>query len=180
MEFHPFKTYQKSPKRDINMNKNDLPHSFGVDSVIEAPMAADDLDEVTNIESYSFNPPWTRGMFADEIANPRSVCLVFKYSHRVVGFECFWIILDEAHLLNIAVSPEFRRRSVGTRMMNRLEEICAERGVGRIILDVATRNTPARSLYRKSGFSSIGFRKRYYPDIKDDAIVMEKWVKKNV
>ncbi len=93
---------------------------------------------------------------------------------------CFWIILEETHLFNIAVTPSYRRSGIGRHMLQRLEEISRNSGARRIILDVARKNDAARALYKKAGFSSIGFRKGYYPVINDDAIVMEKWIPENI
>ncbi len=153
---------------------------FSVESLLESEMTEEKLNYVMNIERHSFNPPWSSSMFLEELTNPNSRCLVFSFFEKIVAFECFWIILDEAHLLNVAVTPEFRGLGIGIHMMRRLEDICAEKGVKRILLDVARRNDPARNLYKKAGFNSIGFRKRYYPAINDDAIVMEKWLSQNI
>lgn len=154
--------------------------NFDLESLVETPLKAEELNEVMSIERHSFNPPWSKAMFLEELSNPSSYCLIYRYAASVVSFECFWIILDEAHLLNIAVSPDFRGLKIGKHMMKRLEQICSGKGVRRILLDVARRNDPARALYKKSGFSSVGFRKRYYPAIQDDAIVMEKWLSENI
>jgi ribosomal-protein-alanine N-acetyltransferase len=61
-------------------------------------------------------------------------------------------------------------------IMNHVEAISLREGVRRIILEVGRRNIAGRNLYRKCGFSAIGFRKRYYAEIDDDAVVMEKWL----
>ena len=135
-----------------------------------------DLDEVLEIEKASFPAPWTRSMFQEEMSNRNARLIVFLQDNRIIGYLCFWEVLDEAHLLNIAVHPERRAQGYGKYMMERLQEICRRDGLRRIILDVGRRNAAARSLYRKCGFSSIGFRKNYYTVAGDDAIVMEKWL----
>lgn len=159
-----------------NFNK---PHDFNINSLIEASITKDDIDGIMSIETFSFNPPWSASMFMEELSNPHSVCLTFKHCQEIASFICFWIIIDEAHLLNIAVKPRYRRLKIAAHMLDRLDKICRDKGVRRIILDVARRNDSARALYKKSGFSSIGFRKRYYPAIDDDAVVMEKWLGTN-
>ncbi len=63
---------------------------------------------------------------------------------------------------------------LGTFMMDYLERSCRQRRLNRILLDVGRRNVPARNLYKRCGFESIGFRKNYYAEIQDDALVMEK------
>jgi [ribosomal protein S18]-alanine N-acetyltransferase len=133
-----------------------------------------DLDEVVAIENLSFAVPWTRNMFLQEMSNESARPIVFRDGDMVVGYFCFWHVVDEAHLLNIAVHPERRNLGLGTLMMDYLERMCRESGMRTILLDVARRNTPARKLYRKCGFHTIGFRKNYYAEVQDDALVMEK------
>ena len=91
-----------------------------------------------------------------------------------MGYLCFWGVVDEAHLLNIAVHQELRGEGYGKAILDYLESACRERGLEKIILEVGRRNTDARRLYKQKGFSTIGFRRGYYRDIGDDALVMEK------
>jgi [ribosomal protein S18]-alanine N-acetyltransferase len=142
------------------------------------PMCLSDLDEVLSIESASYATPWTQNMFVEEMSNEAAHPIVFTERGRVVGYLCFWEILDEAHLLNIAVRPDRRGHGLGMLFMSHLDRLCRERGLSKIFLDVGRRNAPARKLYRKSGFRSIGFRKNYYPEVQDDALVMEKEVQR--
>ncbi len=139
-------------------------------------MLDSDLDEMLKIEEVSFASPWTRNMFLDEIANVFSQTVVFEQDGVLVGYMCFWTVLDEAHLLNIAVRPSHRGRGFGQSMMNYLEETCRGLGLEKMILEVARRNTAARRLYNRLGFISIGFRRMYYTVEKDDALVMQKLI----
>jgi len=139
-------------------------------------MERTDLNEILDIETASFPAPWTREMFLEEMSNRSARLVVFAEDRRIVGYMCFWEVLDEAHLMNIAVHPDRRGRGHGKYMMDRLQTLCLKDGLKRIILDVGRRNLPARRLYKKCGFYSIGFRKNYYSSINDDAIVMEKWI----
>ncbi|MDQ7782434.1 MAG: ribosomal protein S18-alanine N-acetyltransferase [Desulfomonilaceae bacterium] len=139
-------------------------------------MEPSDLDEILEIERVSFPAPWTRDMFLEEMSNRTARLIVFTEDKRIVGYMCFWQVLDEAHLMNVAVRSDCRGRGYGTYMIDRLQTLCLKEGLKRIILDVGRRNLPARRLYKKCGFRSIGFRKKYYSSIGDDAIVMEKWL----
>lgn len=139
-------------------------------------MEPKDLDQILAIENGSFPAPWTKTMFLEEMSNRSARLAVFITGGRIAGYMCFWEVLDEAHLMNIAVHPDRRGRGYGKYIMGRLETICLKHGLKRIILDVGRRNLAAKNLYRKCGFSAIGFRKNYYTSIKDDAIVMEKWL----
>lgn len=135
-----------------------------------------DVDEVLAIERDSFAEPWTKNMFLDELANRSARLLVLKRESRIIGYMCYWEILDEAHLMTIAVNPRCRGEGFGKFLMDKLEELSRKDGLKRIILDVARRNRTARNLYAKCGFMSIGFRKNYYKATGDDALVMEKWL----
>jgi ribosomal-protein-alanine N-acetyltransferase len=138
------------------------------------PMRLEDLDEVISIEKGSFPTPWSRNMFLEEMENRNSRLIVFKRERAIVGYVCFWVVLDEAHLLNVAVHPNKRRQGFGRLIMAKIEALCIKEGLKRVILEVARKNVAARSLYRKCGFHSIGFRKNYYGVTKDDALIMEK------
>jgi ribosomal-protein-alanine N-acetyltransferase len=149
---------------------------YDVLDITPESMTAEDLDEVLSIETVSFPTPWSRQMFLDELAHRHSRLIVFRASRQIVGYMCFWQVLDEAHLFNIAVADTKRGRGIGLKIMQYLDEICRRNGMNRIILEVARRNSAARALYKKAGFSSIGFRKKYYAVVDDDALVMEKWL----
>jgi [ribosomal protein S18]-alanine N-acetyltransferase len=133
-----------------------------------------DLDEVLSIERASFASPWTYEMFAAEIGNRNSYSVTFRKGPIMIGYLCLWEVLDEAHILNICVHPEYRGHGYGLMIMDHIAEVCAKDSIKRIILEVGRRNRVARNLYQRTGFVTIGFRKGYYQDINDDALVMEK------
>ena len=139
-------------------------------------MKASDLDAVMAIERASFAAPWSSKMFLEEMNNRAARVIVFKSGNALVGYVCFWEVLDEAHLMNVAVHQDYRGRGYGKFIMEHLEAMCLREGLRRIILEVGRRNLPARRLYRKCGFSAIGFRKKYYAEVQDDALIMEKWL----
>ncbi len=138
------------------------------------PMKLSDLDEVLFIERASFSVPWSRKMFLEEMSNSHARLVVFRLDSRLVGYLIFWAVLDEAHLLNIAVHPEHRGNGFGVVIMSHLERYCRDNKLVKILLEVGRKNAIARNLYKRSGFTSIGFRKKYYQSVQDDAIVMEK------
>ncbi len=146
-------------------------------AVTASPMTPADLKEVLDIEAHSFYYPWSSEMFMGEIANNSAHPIVFRRSGKILGYVCVWFITDEAHLHNIAVRPKMRGKGLGLDFLCYVEDLAKQKKMRRIVLDVARGNKPARNLYLKAGFRSIGFRKNYYADTGDDALIMEKLLK---
>lgn len=140
------------------------------------PMTIDDLEDVLKIEKLSFPTPWPRSQFEKEIKNQFSNKFVAKITQggekTVAAYIVFWVVKDEAHILNIATHPDFRRCGIAKGLLafalRQLEEI----GTREVFLEVRRSNVPAQSMYKGFGFREIGVRKGYYGDNKEDAIVM--------
>src|SRR5438067_2427933 len=113
---------------------------------IDRLSSADDMDEILAIEHASFTNPWTREMYLAELANTGvSFCFLAKDdSGRIVGFCSVWRVLDELHINNLAVLPEFRRVGVATALLERALEQGAESGALRATLEVRRSNEAAR------------------------------------
>lgn len=135
-----------------------------------------DLDAVCAIEQASFPLPWSREAFANELAHNRYAhYLVAEVDGRVVAYGGMWVIGDEAHVTNIAVHPDYRRRSIGEGLLRRMMDLARRLGATAMTLEVRVSNEPAQRLYRKLGFVCCGVRPRYYQDNQEDALIM--WVK---
>jgi [ribosomal protein S18]-alanine N-acetyltransferase len=150
--------------------------AVAIGEITVRPMQESDLDDVLAIEEVCFPAPWSRKMFRDELLNPAAQAFIFEKENKPFGFMIFWAVLDEAHLMTIAIHPKCRGRGYGTRIMEFLEQSAHDLNVKKILLEVARANTSARTLYKNMGFTSIGFRRKYYLAENDDAIVMEKWI----
>lgn len=139
-------------------------------------MTFDDLEDVLGIEKLSFPSPWPRAQFEKEIKNQFSNKFTAKIAHdgkkTVAAYIIFWVVADEAHILNIAVHPDFQRRGIAKRLLvftlGQLEGI----GTREVFLEVRRSNVHAQRLYMGFGFKVIGVRKGYYGDNNEDAIVM--------
>ncbi|HHY47820.1 MAG TPA: ribosomal protein S18-alanine N-acetyltransferase [Firmicutes bacterium] len=139
------------------------------------PMEPEDLDRVVEIERASFPTPWSWHAFMSELyQNSRSCYLVAVVDGQVVGYVGSWVILDEAHVTNLAVHPDWRRRGIGEALMRALAEVCSARQVKRMTLEVRVSNVGAQRLYDKLGFVKVGIRRGYYHDNREDAIIMWK------
>ncbi|MBH9968870.1 ribosomal protein S18-alanine N-acetyltransferase [Bacillus sp. V3] len=138
-------------------------------------MTVDDLDAVMEIEHRSFSIPWTREAFYNEIEqNHLSTYLVVEDGECIAGYCGVWLVVDEAHITNVAVLPDYRGKGLGEALMKRIMEIAKQVGARVMTLEVRVSNEAAKGLYRKMGFQDGGIRKRYYSDNQEDALVM--WV----
>ncbi|MFC7787285.1 MULTISPECIES: ribosomal protein S18-alanine N-acetyltransferase [unclassified Rossellomorea] len=138
-------------------------------------MTVDDLDAVMDIEMKSFSIPWSRDAFLNEIEhNHLSTYLVVEDGDHVAGYCGVWLVVDEAHITNVAVLPEYRGQGLGESLMRKIMGIATKFGARVMTLEVRVSNLAAQHLYRKLGFQDGGIRKRYYSDNQEDALVM--WV----
>src|SRR2546427_13295556 len=132
------------------------------------------IDDVLAIEEASFTNPWSRDMYLAELENRGvSYCfLAHDATGHVVGFCSFWRVLDELHINNLAVKPEFRRRGIATELLTYVLNHGQARGARRATLEVRRSNDPARLLYERFGFSVAGLRRAYYTKPVEDALVL--------
>jgi ribosomal-protein-alanine N-acetyltransferase len=141
--------------------------------VIVTGMRRRHLRAVTAIERQVNPHPWSHGLFAGELRMPSSrAWVVARARTRVVGFGGLMTVLDEGHITNVAVDPEFHRRHVATRMLLVLASEAVDRGVVDLTLEVRASNRAAQRLYQRFGFAPGGIRRRYYQDNGEDALVM--------
>ena len=146
------------------------------DWIIEPLTSPSDLDDVLAIEAESFTNPWTREMYLAELENAGvSYCYLARTDQRhVVGFCSFWRIVDELHINNLAVLPQYRRAGVASALLRHIFREGARLGAVRATLEVRRSNDPARLLYERFGFSMAGTRRSYYTKPVEDAIVLSR------
>ncbi len=137
-------------------------------------MTKADIDEVLEIEEASFPTPWSGESFAREIDNPCSFCHVALAGDVLIGYACASRILDEGHILNLAVRPDYRGRGIGKLLALSVLAKLVSSGCREVFLEVRTSNRTARRLYESLGFRMVGLRKGYYPLPREDAIIMKK------
>jgi len=135
-----------------------------------------DLDAIERIERASYPTPWSRSMFASELAKPSSICLgAFDLeTQELVGYLVISRYVDAWHVMNVAVASDHRRRGIATTMMERLFEVTAGRGRRGYTLEVRVSNVGAVALYERLGFKPRGVRRGYYTDNREDALIMWK------
>ncbi|MGB9553142.1 MAG: ribosomal protein S18-alanine N-acetyltransferase [bacterium] len=141
-------------------------------------MTVKDLDGVLTVERLSYNSPWRYEDFYREVVfNQLAFYYVAEIKQTICGFVGMWLIVDEAHITNIAVHPEFRRRKIGERLLLHAIEEAQRRGAKRVVLEVRVSNYKAQNLYLKYDFRYAGVRRNYYRDNNEDAFLMVKELK---
>jgi ribosomal-protein-alanine N-acetyltransferase len=135
------------------------------------PLALADLNAIEEIERRSYPTPWSRSMFAGELAKPASLCLGAFEDDRLAGYLIISRYVDAWHVMNIAVAPQFRRRGIATALLRKFFEQ-TEDGRRGYTLEVRVSNAGAVKLYERLGFTARGTRRGYYTDNREDALIM--------
>jgi ribosomal-protein-alanine N-acetyltransferase len=132
-------------------------------------LTLDDLEAVVAMEAANQPSPWSEGVFRDELAAENRLYFAAD-EDGVVGFGGVMLVGDEAHVTNLLVDPEWRRRGIGLELMRALIDEAVAEGARHITLEVRSENDAARRLYARLGLAPVGLRKGYYGD--DDALIL--------
>lgn len=134
-----------------------------------------DIDDILGIEQSSFAVPWSREAFYREIVeNQFAYYLIIEDHFQPIGYCGVWLVMDEAHVTNVAILPSYRGRNLGEQLLKEAMLLSKRHGAVTMTLEVRVSNHIAQNLYTKLGFESGGIRKNYYSDNGEDALVM--WV----
>jgi [ribosomal protein S18]-alanine N-acetyltransferase len=132
-----------------------------------------DIPTICEIEIESFSSPWSEAAFVNELTqNHFAHYVVMEHEERIIGYGGMWIIIDEAHVTNIAVRAAYRGRKLGERLLAELAMKAYRLGAQRMTLEVRVSNIVAQRLYEKFGFRGVGVRRGYYSDNNEDALIM--------
>ncbi len=140
------------------------------------PMSESDLPEVMEIEKVSFPTPWSKESYLAELENEAARYRVVRLEGKLVGYGGMWLIVDEAHITNVAIHPDFRQQGIGERLMTELIGLANQHKAIGITLEVRPSNQGALRLYNKLGFLPTAIRKGYYSDTGEDALIMWKYL----
>lgn len=159
-----------------------------------APLTPDTLPLVAEVEKTAYAYPWSLRHFHDSLASGHLAQALLatphpsdphEWAHAPTWSDGRWLlgylvampVVDEVHLLNLTTAPTHRRQGHAQRLMQALLDWACRRQAQSLWLEVRESNAPARALYDRLGFATVGRRKGYYPDIgsrREDALVMQR------
>ena len=140
------------------------------------PICKEDIAQIAEIEKLCFAMPWSEESIRKDVEeNVVARWLVLDDGEgNVLAYAGMWFVLDEAHVCNVAVHPDHRRKGYGMLVFSELEKLAMENSMSMMTLEVRRSNIAAQNLYHACGFLDVGYRKRYYEDNKEDALIMYK------
>ena len=139
------------------------------------PLVAEHIPAILEIEKDSNTAAWSERSFLNELDHAHGVFVVAFLDKNLVGYGGMWLVVDEAHITTVAVSPNHRRQGIGKRIMEDLLHKAEEAGMICSTLEVRASNEAAIKMYESLGYVATAHRRGYYPDNKEDALVMWKY-----
>ena len=137
-------------------------------------MKPEHVAQVAQLEKVCFSDPWSERSIASELNNPLSYWLVALDGDQLTGYIGSQSVMGESDMMNVAVSPDYRRRGIGEALVNALAADLKAKGNTCLTLEVRASNAPAIALYEKLGFHQAGRRPNYYHNPKEDALILRK------
>ncbi|HWR83021.1 MAG TPA: ribosomal protein S18-alanine N-acetyltransferase [Candidatus Deferrimicrobium sp.] len=139
-------------------------------------MAEADLREVLSLERQTFSDPWPQSAFEEQLSGGGWGALVALAQRQIIGYACYLIVDCEAHITNLAVHPDFRRKSVASRLLENILQLVQQRGCEYLLLEVRPGNEGARAFYERHGFTTLYRRRQYYRSPVEDALVLVRYL----
>ena len=132
------------------------------------------VSQIAELEKLCFSDAWSENSIRSELTNKLSLWLVAVDCDRVAGYIGSQTVLGWADMMNLCVSPDYRRQGIGEKLTVELERQLREEKVECLTLEVRVSNAPAIALYEKLGFRQVGKRPRYYEKPREDALILRK------
>ena len=131
--------------------------------------------QVAELEKICFgSAAWSENSITSELKNQLSLWLVALDGETVAGYVGSQTVMDESDMMNVAVHPDCRRQGIAEELVNALTDALREKESRCLTLEVRASNEPAKKLYEKLGFVSVGLRKNYYRNPREDALILRK------
>lgn len=137
-------------------------------------MQSTHIPKIASLEKLCFSEPWSENSVAGELSNPLSLWLVAVDGDCVAGYVGSQSVMGETDMMNIAVSPDYRRQGVAAALIEELVRQLKVGGNHCLTLEVRASNEAAIKLYEKLGFIQVGRRPNYYRSPKEDALILRK------
>lgn len=154
------------------MKNHDIENHLPPASIHIVKMRQEHISDVAKLEAEVFSVPWSRQAFMDAFKMQQAFFYVAEAEGTVVGYCGVMFAADEAEITNVAVASGWRLRNIAKRLLQSAMTQAHEKGAQRIFLEVRSQNEPAILLYQKTGFQTVGIRKKYYQSPLDDALVL--------
>ena len=132
------------------------------------------VTQIAELEKCCFNDPWSEMSIASELNNRLSCWLVALDGDVVVGYVGSQTVLGETDMMHIAVHPGYRKQGIATDLIQTLIDTLSKQGSHSLMLEVRQTNEPAKNLYQALGFETVGMRKNYYRNPREDALILSK------
>ena len=143
-------------------------------------MAEGDIPFVAELEKECFSSPWSEQGLFSELSNSQAYFFVLEAEGEIAAYMGMHIILDECYITNVAVKSSFRRRGFAEALVRNAVKVAEENSCYFITLEVRKSNEKAISLYSKCGFETLGERKDFYTEPKENAYIMTKYTEMKV
>lgn len=131
-----------------------------------------DTKQLAELDKICFAVPWSEQSFIDETENELASYRVAVKDGDVIGYVGYWKVVDEGHITNIAVVPEYRRSGIASELLSQIIKAAYDEKLYLLTLEVRKSNIAAQKLYEKFGFVPLGERKNYYHSPTEDAVIM--------
>ncbi|WP_309727872.1 ribosomal protein S18-alanine N-acetyltransferase [Chamaesiphon sp. OTE_75_metabat_556] len=152
---------------------------MGLDLTTVQPISVDEIDSIVILDRLCFGGLWSIDSYRREMTNENSHFLGVSIDKTlepetsgIIGFGCFWAILDEAHITLLGVHPQYQRQGLGKLLLGALLDKARSIEMARATLEVRASNQGAIDLYERFGFQTVGRRKKYYQDTGEDGVIM--------
>ena len=141
--------------------------------IVIKKMDRENIDDILDIERQCYGEHhWSYESFINELTNKISSYRCIFVDGKCCGYMGIWKIINEAHVTNLSVHPDYQNQKLAHRLLLSSIDECYDEKIKFITLEVRVSNKKAIHLYEKFGFKSLGLRKKYYQDNNEDALIM--------